>query len=281
MNITGRVAWITGGTKGMGFATARLLIEKGAKVLITARDEKTGEEAQAELGENCLFVKADVTDTDSMQAAVSEAMKKWGRLDVLVSNAGGGTHSWCLPMRPSDEAMKNQRYDKWIYDETADGAGILESFRHNIDVNLIGSFDACRLAAWEIRKNTPDENGERGTIILISSSGAFLRHSPGLNCGYAAAKAGLIGLRKEMAVNLGQAGIRVNAVIPGFFDTDIVQSIGFLKKIWEDCQIFPKKAGDPANVAHLVLELIENTFINNASIEITGGGQGTVSFDAD
>lgn len=276
MNLEGKVAWITGGTKGMGYATAKRLINNGAKVMITARNPETGEAAAAALGENCLFMPADVTDSEAMQAAVKACIDKWGRLDILHSNAGGGDISWCLPMVPTPESMEKVAEGgrlEWVYENN--GPATLESFTFNIDINLVGAFDAARLAAWEMSKNEPDENGERGVIVFTSSISATKRHSPGFNCGYAAGKAGLLGLAKEISCNLAPLGIRVNSIIPGFFDTDIIQAIGFLAGPWLDAQIFPKHSGDPDNIAMMVQQIVENPFINNATIEVTAGFVGT------
>jgi NAD(P)-dependent dehydrogenase (short-subunit alcohol dehydrogenase family) len=278
MDIKDKVVWITGGTAGMGLATARLLLDRGAKVMVTARDAERGAAVASELGPDCLFAAADVTDSTAMQAAVAAAVEKWGRLDVLFGNAGGGATSWCLPMVPTPESVEAAASGgqlEWAY--TDDGPATLESFRLNIEINLIGQFDAARLAAWEMRNNEPNADGERGVIIFTSSISATKRHSPGFNCGYAAGKAGLLGLTKEIACNLAPLGIRVNAIIPGFFDTDIVQNIGFLKESWLDAQIFPRKAGDPTNIGRMVAQIVENPFINNATIEVTAGFASTRS----
>lgn len=269
MIIKDKVVWITGGTSGMGLAAAKMLIENGAKVMITARNAERGAAVAEELGENCLFMRADVVNSEEMQAAVKAAIDKWGRLDVLFSNAGGGEVSWCLPMKPTDTSVAKGGPIEWEY--INEGPAKLESFINNIDINLIGSFDAARLAAWEMSKNQPNDDGERGVIIFTSSISATKRHSPGFNCGYSAGKAALLGLTKEIACNLAPLGIRVNNILPGFFDTDIVQGISFLKPSWIDAQIFPKKAGDPANIAQVVTQIIENPFINNATIEVTAG----------
>lgn len=272
MTVKDKVVWITGGTSGLGLATAKMLIGGGAKVMITARNAERGAKVAAELGENCMFIQANVVNSDEMQAAVKAVVDKWGRLDVLFSNAGGGETSWCLPMKPTDSSMANLANGgtlEWEY--TNEGPATLESFKNNIEINLIGSFDAARLAAWEMSRNEPNKDGERGVIIFTSSISATKRHSPGFNCGYAAGKAALLGLTKEIACNLAPLGIRVNNILPGFFDTDIVQGIGFLKQSWLDAQIFPKKEGNPANIAQMVTQIIENPFINNATIEVTAG----------
>ena len=278
MEIEGKVAWITGGTSGMGLATAKRLLAKGARVMVTARNAERGAAVAEELGENCLFVPADVTDSEAMQAAAAACVEKWGRLDILHSNAGGGGATWCLPMHPTEQSVAAMMSGapgplEWEYDNN--GPAPLENYIEDIKINLIGAFDAARLAAWEMSKNEPNEKGERGVIVFTSSISATKRHSPGFNCGYSSGKAGLLGLTKEIASNLAPLGIRVNAIIPGYFETDIVKDMVFLKQPWMDAQIFPKTSGDPDNIAQMVEQIVENPFINNATIEVTAGFVGT------
>lgn len=277
MKVQDKVVWITGGTSGMGLATAKLFLEQGAKVMITARNAERGEKVAAELGENCMFVQADMTKTEELQAAIKALIGKWGRIDILFANAGGGTLTWCLPMNPVPESFANLEKGgqlEWEYD-LSNGPGPLENFVEDIKINLIGNFDAGRLAAFEMAKNEPNEDGERGVIVYTSSISATKRHSPGFNCGYSSAKAGLSGLIKEMASNLAPLGIRVNGILPGFFDTELIQSIGFLKNPWIEAQMFPKKAGNPKNIGQMVQSIVENPFVNNAVIEVTAGFAGT------
>ncbi|MEL7563320.1 MAG: SDR family NAD(P)-dependent oxidoreductase [Dehalobacterium sp.] len=276
MDIKQKVIWVTGGCSGMGLASTKMFLAQGAMVLVTDINEEKGQILSSELGENFLFAKADLTSTEEMQTAIKAAIEKWGRLDALLACAGAGHASWTIPMAPTKESIASGGQFDWHY--TGVGPGSLESFKCDIDINLNGNFDAGRLAAWEIFKNEPDENGERGVIIFISSISANKRHSPGNNAGYAASKAGLIGLTKEMAVNLAPAGIRVNTILPGFFDTPLVQGLKPIMGAWQEAQIFPKKSGDPANIGSMALEIINNPFVNNAVIEVTAGFAGTPSF---
>lgn len=276
MNIKNKVIWVTGGCSGMGLASTKLFLEQGAKVMVTDINEKRGAELSEELGENMLFFRADMTKSDELQAASQAVIAKWGRLDILLACAGGGTSNWCIPMAPTPESVTAGGPLDWQY--TGEGPGSLDDFKYNIDINLNGNYDAGRLAAWEIMKNEPDENGERGTIIFISSISATKRHSPGVNCGYSAGKAGLLGLAKEMSVNLAPAGIRVNTILPGFFNTPLVQGLGPLMSSWLDAQIYPKKPGDTRNIATMALQIIENPFVNNAVIEVTAGFTAAGSF---
>ena len=91
MQIKDKIVWITGDTSGKGLATAKLFLEQGAKVMITARNAKRGEAFAKELGENCFFKRADMTNSEELQAAIKALIEKWGRIDVLFANAGGGS----------------------------------------------------------------------------------------------------------------------------------------------------------------------------------------------
>lgn len=276
MDLKDRVVWVTGGCSGMGLASTRMFLDKGAKVMVTDINDETGRKLEKELGENMIFVKADMTATEALQGAVRTVMAKWERIDVLLACAGGGVPTWAVPMAPTEESVMAGGPLDWRY--TGEGPGSLEDFKVDIAINLTGNFDAARLAAWEMMKNEPNEEGERGVIIFISSISANKRHSPGLNCGYSSAKAGLLGLAKEISVNLAPAGIRVNNILPGFFDTAIVQDLGPLKDAWLGAQIFPKKSGDPSKIGSMALQIIENSFVNNAVIEVTAGFAGTGSY---
>ncbi|WP_179353771.1 SDR family NAD(P)-dependent oxidoreductase [Winogradskyella vidalii] len=277
MKIQDKVIWITGGCSGMGLASMELFLSKGAKVMVTDINEEKGKTLTYEYGANVIFYKADMTKTDELQAAVNGVMSKWGRLDVLLACAGGGGLTWALPMAPTPESVQSGGSFNWQY--TNEGPGSLEAFVKDININLIGNFDAGRLAAFEMMKNKPNEKGERGAIIFISSISANKRHSPGFNCGYASSKAGLLGLTKEMSVNFAPGGIRVNSILPGFFDTKIVEEIkGIAGAQWQEAAIFPKEPGDPKCVATMATEIVENYFVNNATIEVTAGFTATASY---
>lgn len=273
MDINGKVAWVTGGTTGMGFATAKMLLEKGAKVMITSRRQEMGDKAIAELnaGDNCFYLCADMMNHEALEKAVNAVIERWGRLDILIANAGGGTggYSWTVPMDLDMEAMQRGEM-KWTYSK--EGPGSLEIFSKDVYMNLIANFDAARLSAWEMLKNEPDEIGQRGCIIFTSSISATKRHDRGVTTGYAAGKAGLLGLTKEMAVNLADGGIRVNSILPGYFQTEMMKSAPeSMLQPFIDAQIFPKVAGDPKYIGQMMIAVVENDFVNNATIEVTAG----------
>ena len=279
MDIQDKVIWITGGCSGMGLASVELFLSKGAKVMVTDINEEKGSTLSDEFGANVLFYKADMTKTNELQDAVKGVMETWGKVDVLLSCAGGGGLTWALPMAPTPESMQSGGPLNWQY--TNEGPGSLDAFMSDININLVGNFDAARLAAFQMMKNEPNEHGERGAIIFISSISANKRHSPGFNCGYASSKAGLLGLTKEMAVNLAPGGVRVNSILPGYFDTKLVEQVrDVAADQWKEAAIFPKEPGDVKCVATMAAEIVENYYVNNATIEVTAGFTGTTSYQA-
>jgi NAD(P)-dependent dehydrogenase (short-subunit alcohol dehydrogenase family) len=153
MDITGASAVVTGGASGIGAACARQLAAKGAKVVIADLNATTGEALAAEIGG--AFVAVDVTNTEQILAAVNKALEL-GPLWVLVNSAGIG---WAQRTIGKDGQ----------YESAAD----LDAFKKVIAINLIGSFDAIRLAATAMSRNTPNENGERGAIVNMASVAAF------------------------------------------------------------------------------------------------------------
>src|SRR5260370_5586867 len=152
MQIAGSSALVTGGASGLGAATVRRLAGAGANVVIADVREDTGEALAGELGERAVFAKTDVTDADSMGQAVQTAVSRFGALHILVNCAGIGIAERVLG--------KNGAHD-------------LAAFNRVIQVNLIGSFNALRLAAAAMAENAPNDDGERGAITTTASVAAF------------------------------------------------------------------------------------------------------------
>lgn len=285
MEIKNNVIWVTGGCSGIGLASTKAYLAKGAKVLVTDLNADAGSELEKEYEGSLLFRKADIQNTNELKAALQAAMEKWGKLNALLACAGGSHATWLIPMAPTVESFIDED-DKLDWQYSGDEPGSLEDFTADVMLNLVGNFDVARLAAWEMMKNEPNEYGERGSIIFISSNAAKRRHSPGFNCGYSSAKAGLLGLAKEMAVNLAPAGIRVNNILPAYIETPLTINDMIPEVVQKDLlshrfgsQIFPiDRGGKPENIASMAVELVENWFINNAVMEVTGGAVSSGSY---
>ena len=189
-DLTGRVAIVTGGSRGLGQEMAEGLAEAGAALVLCARREEWLTPAVASLrarGVKVEGVVCDVSRPDQVHSVVDRALAAYGRLDILINNAGV---SWGAP--PEDMPL-----DKW---------------QKVIDVNLTGAFLFAQAAGREMLKR------QRGCIINISSVAGLQASVHGLHyAGYAASKAGLMGLTRELAASWGPQGIRVNAIAPGFF----------------------------------------------------------------
>jgi NAD(P)-dependent dehydrogenase (short-subunit alcohol dehydrogenase family) len=280
MDLKDRVVWITGGASGIGKETAKKVVEKGAKVLITDIQLDKGEKFAADLGENAIFIKADQRIPEELIAAVDKTYKKWRRIDCLVNSAGIGTPCSALPLTMEITTPTQFRY---VVDFDAVDKGIqpLDDFMEDINTDLIGSFNAARIAAFYMVKNEPNEHGERGSMVFISSMAAN-KYALGGSAGYAAAKAGVLGLSRELAHGLGSAGIRCNAILPGAIDTPLISIDNYPPELQEVAKVigadslykqsFPMdRIGQPEIIATMAIELLQNWFANGANFQVDGG----------
>jgi NAD(P)-dependent dehydrogenase (short-subunit alcohol dehydrogenase family) len=245
MQLKGSVALVTGGASGLGAATARRLVQGGAKVVIVDRDEARGGELAKELGQT--FAKADVTDPAQVEGAIAAA-SALGPLRVAVSCAGVG---WAA--RTLDKTGKPHD---------------LDLFRTVIGINLIGTFNVMRLAASAIAKSDPID-GERGCIVNTASVAAFDGQIGQI--AYAASKAGVAGMTLPAARDLAPAGIRVVTIAPGLFDTPMLGALPEDKRAALAADVvFPKRLGSPAEYGALVASIVENGYLNGETIRLDG-----------
>jgi NAD(P)-dependent dehydrogenase (short-subunit alcohol dehydrogenase family) len=255
MDVKDKVVWVTGGTSGIGRATAQMFHEKGAKVMITGRNIERGSAVVAPFGDDGLFLQANMDTTSDLENALSKLLDKWGKIDILV-NCAAETLPYPII--------------------TPDGPGALDQFEREIRVNLIGAYDVARLAGYAMTKKDPYEGGERGVIIQISSLASVVANP--MISGYCAAKAGLLHLSKVLATGFAPYGIRVNAIQPGYIRSGITESKeqNPFVDIEQDIPInlFPKKIGEPEVIASTILFMVENSYINKSSILVDGGVTG-------
>lgn len=248
MRIEGTSALVTGGASGLGAATVRRLAQAGAKVVIADLNAETGEALAGELGGQALFVKTDVTSESSLQDAVKAAVERHGGLHINVNCAGIGIAMKVLG--------KNGPHD-------------LDLFTKVIQVNLIGTFNATRLAAVVMEKNQPNEEGERGVIISTASVAAYEGQIG--QAAYSASKGGIVGMTLPIARELARSGIRVLAIAPGLFDTPLLASLPEEARISLGQQVpFPSRLGRPAEYAQLVQAIVENPMLNGETIRLDG-----------
>lgn len=261
MKLENKVAWITGGISGIGGATSKAFHKKGAKLLLTDINVEAGEEYVKQFGDDAIFIKADVTNRDELKAAAQQAVDKWGHLDIMINCAGlafGGI------LLSDDEDAIEQSFNNWD---------------KGIKVNLYGSYNTAQIAANFMKNNDPDENGEKGNIIFLASMAAdkvwnwFDERvaSTEFAYDYGAAKAGILGLSRDMAVTLSHHGIRVNSIKPGYIQTPLTAAAGVADEVWPPMQLFPKVGGQPENIASMAVEIVRNPFINRAEMQVDAG----------
>jgi NAD(P)-dependent dehydrogenase (short-subunit alcohol dehydrogenase family) len=239
-------ALVAGGASGLGEATARALAERGARVAVADLNEERGRPLADELGG--LFVRTDVTDERAVAAAVDAAVQELSAIRLAVSCAGIG---W------AERTVKR------------DGPGALEPFEAVVRVNLIGTFNVLRLAASVMAQNEPDDQDERGAVVMTASIAAFDGQIG--QTAYAASKAGVVGLTLPAARDLSRLGIRVCTIAPGLFDTPLLGALPAeaRQKLGEQIP-FPSRLGRPQEYAQLACQIAENPMLNGEVIRLDG-----------
>jgi NAD(P)-dependent dehydrogenase (short-subunit alcohol dehydrogenase family) len=242
MKLDGIGALVAGGASGLGEATARELAARSAEVTVADVDQDAGAALASELGGR--FVRADVTDAGQLQAAV-EAVRG---LRLAVSCAGIG---W------AERTVKRE------------GAAALEPFETVVRVNLIGTFNVLRLAAAAMAANEPDDEGERGAVVMTASIAAFEGQIG--QAAYSASKGGVVGLTLPAARDLARLGIRVCTIAPGLFDTPLLAGLPEETRDALGAQIpFPSRLGRPREYAKLACHIAENTMLNGEVVRLDG-----------
>ncbi|ROO23886.1 3-hydroxy-2-methylbutyryl-CoA dehydrogenase [Salinisphaera orenii MK-B5] len=248
MRIEDRCFLITGGGSGLGAASARALVEAGARVVLADIDDTKARETADAIGSSAHYVHCDVTREEDGRAAVAAAREHGGGLHGLINCAGIGIPAKVLGR---------------------DGPHDLTQFSRVIQINLIGSFNMIRLASEAIAAETPDDDGERGVIINTASVAAFEGQIG--QASYAASKGGVVGMTLPIAREMARHGIRVMTIAPGLFDTpmmaelpeDVRDSLGAMVP-------FPSRLGQPAEYARLARDIIENPMLNGSTIRLDG-----------
>jgi NAD(P)-dependent dehydrogenase (short-subunit alcohol dehydrogenase family) len=246
MDIAGHGAIVTGGASGLGAATARMLAEAGAKVAIFDVNQKAAAEVAIDV--NGIAITCDVTDAALTEKAFAKAAADHGVARILVNCAGVG---------PAKRIVGR------------DGPMPLEEFARVISVNLVGTFNAMRLAAATMQRLTPLAEGERGVIVCTASVAAYEGQIG--QAAYAASKGGVVGLVMPAAREFAQFGIRVNAIAPGIFSTPMLHALPEAAQQSLAAAVpFPKLLGQPPQFAALVRHIIENRYLNGETIRLDG-----------
>ncbi|XP_030050123.1 3-hydroxyacyl-CoA dehydrogenase type-2 isoform X3 [Microcaecilia unicolor] len=244
------VGIVTGGSSGLGRATVERLIQQEASAVILDLPTSEGSSVAKTLGERCVFAPADVTSEDDVKNALALARNSFGRLDVAVNCAGIAV------------AYKTYNINKDLPHK-------LEDFRRVMEVNAVGTFNMIRLAAGEMGKNEPDQDGCRGVIINTASIAAFDGQMG--QAAYSASKGAIVGMTLAVARDLASIGIRVVTIAPGLFATPLLTSLPEKVKTFLATQVpFPSRLGDPKEYAHMVQAVIENPMLNGEVIRLDG-----------
>ena len=247
MRIEGTSAVVTGGASGLGLATARRLLEHGARVVLVDLPDSAGEAVAASLGPNARFAAADVTTEDSLQAALDVA-DSLGPLRVLVHCAGRGG-----PVRVLDKEGN---------------PGSLQAYQAIVQTNLVGTFNTLRLVAARMARTEPVD-GERGVCVLTASVAAFEGQIGQIP--YASSKAGVVGMTIVAARDLASRFIRVCTIAPGIFDTPMLARVSEeARKTLGASVPHPARLGQPDEYAQLALHIVANPMLNGETIRLDG-----------
>ncbi|WNB92128.1 3-hydroxyacyl-CoA dehydrogenase [Bacillus sp. NEB1478] len=248
MNIQECKAIVTGGASGLGEATIRRIIENGGQAVIFDLSEERGKSLANELGSAVSFVKTDVTNEESVKKSIDAAINQMGSINAAVNCAGIGIAEKVLGKK---------------------GMHSLDLFSKVISVNLIGTFNVCRLAAESMMQNSENANGERGVIVNTASVAAFEGQIG--QAAYSASKGGVVGLTLPLAREFARFGVRVMTIAPGLFHTPMFEMLPEEARISLGKMVpFPSRLGFPEEYAQLVQSIVENPMLNGETIRLDG-----------
>lgn len=253
MKLTDSVFLITGGSSGLGAATARMALDAGARVVIADLAPPRDGALPPEAAERVRYVRTNVVDEASGQAAVDTAVQAFGRLDVLVNAAGIG---------PAEKIAGKS------------GPHRLDSFTRTIEVNLIGTFNMMRLAVPAMAASGApggqgDAHASQGVIVNTASVAAFDGQIG--QAAYAASKGGVVAMTLPAARELARDRIRVMTIAPGIFETPML--LGLPQEVQDSLGRsvpHPARLGRPAEYAALVRSIVDNDYLNGEVIRIDG-----------
>ena len=248
MQLADRTVIVTGGASGLGGATVEMVVASGGRALIADINEQTGHAAAARLGDSVRFIRSDVTSDLDMQRCVEGALQAFGSVHGLVCAAGIAVAERVLPK---------------------EGVQPLTHFARTINVNLVGTFNAVRLAAAAMANNQPAANGERGVIVTTASVAAYDGQIG--QAAYAASKGGIAAMTLPLAREFARMGVRVMSIAPGTFDTPLLAGLPEAARQSLAQQVpFPPRLGRPEEYAALVRHIFENEMLNGEAIRLDG-----------
>ena len=248
MQLSGRTVLVTGGASGLGGAVVEMVVAASGRAVIIDLNENAGRAQEAAHADAVRFVRGDVTVEADVQQAVEVSATTFGSLHGLVNAAGIPAAERVLPR---------------------DGVQPLSHFERVIHVNLVGTFNAIRLAGAAMSSNEPAIGGERGVIINTASVAAFDGQIG--QAAYAASKGGIVAMTLPIAREFARIGVRVMTIAPGTFDTPLLGALPEAARQSLAQQVpFPPRLGRPAEYAALVRHIFENEMLNGEVIRLDG-----------
>jgi NAD(P)-dependent dehydrogenase (short-subunit alcohol dehydrogenase family) len=248
MELASAKAVITGGASGLGFATAKSVVNAGGQVALLDVNDEQGEKSAAELGEKATYIHADVANEAEVIAAVEKANAFMDGINLAVNCAG---------VVGAARALGRE------------GTMPGEFFAKTISINLVGSFFIAKETANVMQNNEPNDGGERGVIISTASVAAFEGQIG--QAAYSASKGGLVSMALPLAREFARIGVRVNTIAPGIFMTPMVAGMSEELQQSLGAQVpFPPRLGRPEEYADLVASIYGNAMINGEVIRLDG-----------
>ena len=252
MKLDGVSAVVTGGASGLGAATARLLAQHGVKVAIFDMNAEKGEAVAAEIGG--VFCHVNVTSDESVDAGFAKARAAIGQERILINCAGTGNAIKTASRSKEDGSIKHFP---------------LDAFNMIIQINLVGTFRCIAKSAAGMMTLPPLEDGDRGAIVNTASVAA--EDGQIGQAAYSASKGGVVGMTLPIARDLSSEGIRVNTILPGIFNTPLLQGAPQNVKDALGASVpFPKRLGMPEEYASLAVEMCRNGYFNGEDVRLDG-----------
>ena len=248
MQLKDRTVIVTGGASGLGAATVEAVVAAGGRAVVLDINEAAGAALTTRLGDRVRYARADVTSDADMERAVETALQAFGAVHGLVCAAGIAVAERVLPK---------------------EGVQPLAHFVRSINVNLIGTFNAVRLAAAAMAGNDATPGGERGVIVMTASVAAYDGQIG--QAAYAASKGGIVAMTLPLAREFARMGVRVMSIAPGTFDTPLLAGLPEAARQSLAQQVpFPPRLGKPDEYASLVRHIFENEMLNGETIRLDG-----------